>query len=70
MFMFMQCSEDVKYYTLLWSIAFQKQTKNPNQLFCKHPKKPDYSDDDGYSMLQYLLLAERAHLLFSSDDDG
>lgn len=28
--MFMQCSEDVKYYTLLWSITFQQTNKQTN----------------------------------------
>lgn len=38
MFMFMQCSEDVKYYMLFWGITSQKTNKQmkPNQLFCKH----------------------------------
>lgn len=48
-----------------------KQKKPPTNCSANiQTQKPDYSDDDEYSMLQYLLLAEKAHLLFSSDDDG
>lgn len=49
--MFMQCSEGVKYYILLWSITFKnKQTKSPPQCSVNiQTQKPDYSDDDDYS---------------------
>lgn len=33
-------------------------------------QKPGNSDGDEYSTLQYLPLEKKAHLLFSSGDDG
>lgn len=69
----MQCSENVKYYTLLWSITFQKKKTKTTTTNCSanfQTQKPGNSDDDEYSMLQYLLSPKKAHLLSSSGDDG
>lgn len=52
---------------------FWKQTnkKPPRQCSVNiQTQKPDYSDNDDHSTLQYVLLAEKAHLLSSSDDGG